>query len=176
MKFEQIFKGELPKFDVTFGRGKYSKQNQSLTNNNNNMSSMSIGKHSSTGGGNMSPNKSFSKSVSPKMRHSASAKSSLSNTKHQKFKKSSSTSAINGNSKQRKHGTSSNNTSLNTSASTKLSSKIKKKYSKQKTINEKHAKNMLIASKKYDEELLMVAERELKRQEAEKYMDRKGKI
>ena len=28
MKFEQIFKGELPKFDVSFGRGKFSKLNQ----------------------------------------------------------------------------------------------------------------------------------------------------
>ena len=32
LKFDQIFKGGLPKFDISFGRGKFSKTNNQLSN------------------------------------------------------------------------------------------------------------------------------------------------
>jgi len=156
LKFDQMFKGELPKFDISFGRGKFSKTNNQLTN---------WVKSSPNGN---------------KLNNSASNgdRSKTSNVKN--MTKSKSTTSVNTNTngfhqqQQRK--------SLNASASAKLSSKIKKKYSKHSKVIEENKRivnngNKLATTVAVvkQEDFCLLAELELKRLESEKLMDMKSK-
>jgi hypothetical protein len=155
MKFEQIFKGDLPKFDVSFGRGKFSKINQLNTSK----SALNVNSN-------------------------VQSKPNTSNTSNVNMKRSLSTSSISqnninssrlNNNPQRK--------SLNTSASAKLSSKIKKKYSKQKTNEDNTNKNVItnnnknVSSNEENElELFRLAFKEIKMLESQRLMDCKSKV
>ncbi len=151
----------MPRFDISFGRGKFSKTNQQITGTN----STSI--ISATTG--LNRNKST--------HHSPSRVSNLN-----KMKRSKSTSSIsNTNGFHNNNHHQQQRKSLNASASAKLSSKIKKKYSKHSKVIEENRRivsngNRLKATRRdNDQELCTQAELELKRLESEKLMDMKSK-
>ena len=131
VRFEQFFIGEPPKFDISFGRGKFSKLSQL------NSSNVKIIKQT--------------------------CKSSANNNNKTN---------VNGLNKiQQKKPT-------NTSASAKLSSKIKKKYSKQKSsedIKQRLASNK--TSKMDDtQRKIAAAEKQHRMTEAKKIMNKKSKL
>jgi hypothetical protein len=150
----------LPRFDISFGRGQFSKTNQQITGSN----SPSV----------ISASNGLNRSKS--IHHSPSRVSILN-----KMKKSKSTSSISNTNGFHNNHHQQQRKSLNTSASAKLSSKIKKKYSKHSKVIEENKRivsneNRLKATRRdKDQELCTQAELELKRLESVKLMDMKSK-